>query len=165
MSYDKWKFRQHIGEDVEDNDGCLRPFCTIAVLVFLFVFFSFCLNGCKAVKVGASHDRDSIRTEMRVDTFTRVVRDSVRVQLPCSDTIEVAYIDRWHKETIVQKSIERDTVRVCTTDTIRQPYPVEKVVVKNSGFARFCIWVVVILFVILLLNIAWRIFKVLNMRV
>lgn len=136
--------------------GC--GFCVgLAVLLLAFLVFAF--TGCKTVQVGQSHDRDSVRVEYRVDSFTHVIRDSVRIQLPCNDSIEVAYVDRWRTNTIYRYTALRDTIRVCSTDTIYQPYEVPVIKTQNSKFATFCIWNSVIIWVIIAITLSLLIYR------
>lgn len=111
----------------------------LAILATLF--FLWCATACKTVYVPVveTHETDSVRIETRVDTFYQHTHDSVRVQLPCSDSIEVAIIERWHTDTIREKSVQTDTVTVAQRDSVPQIVEVEKVVTENSPFARFCI--------------------------
>lgn len=97
---------------------------------------------CRVIRVnGGSHHSDSIRIEQRVDTFVQVLKDSVTIQLPCSDSISVAYVDRYHTDTRYIRTLLHDTIRTERIDSIPYPVEVERVVTKNSGFANFCIWV------------------------
>lgn len=161
MSFEEWKFRQHIGEVQDEYGGCFDAILKVIALGCIIAAITWCFSGCKTIKVGQSHDKDSVRVEYRVDSFTHVIRDSVRVQLPCSDSIEVAYVDRWHTEYKDRTIKLHDTIRVCSTDTIYQPYPVKEVVTKNSGFAKFCIWHTIILWIILAIGITiWILLKV-----
>ncbi len=128
-----------------------------AILAFLLV--SILLSGCKTVRVGTSHERDSVRIEQQVDTFIREIIDSVRVQMPCSDTIEVAYVERWRTEYVKQKTASVDTFYLSKCDTIFQPYPVKEEVIKNSGFAKLCIWYFWITFVSFLIYLLLRYLK------
>lgn len=111
---------------------------TIVAYIILVVML---LTSCKTIHVGCgTHKADSVRVEMRVDTFMQVVKDSVTIQLPCSDSIEVAYVDRWHTNTLYKTRDVHDTIAVHEVDSVPYAVEVEKVVTQNSGFARFAIW-------------------------
>lgn len=149
MTEREQRFREHLGV-TDERGGCLSALLSTLAIVAIVVWATM-LTGCKTIKVGTAHDKDSVRVEYRVDSFTHVIRDSVRIQLPCNDSIEVAYIDRWHTEYKDRTLKVHDTIQVCSTDTIYQPYPVKEVVTKNSGFARFCIWHTIVVWIIILL--------------
>lgn len=151
MSFEEYRMKEHLDYD-EERGGCGSTILAVLLIVFLVGYIT-SLTGCKTVKVGTSHDKDSVRVEYRVDSFTQIVRDSVRIQLPCSDSIEVAYVDRWHTEYKDRTFKIHDTIRVCSTDTIYQPYPVVEYKTKNSGFARFCIWWTIGTWIIILLTL------------
>lgn len=144
-----------MNEDFEKDTKRLWWLLVVMTSVALVIMFS----GCKTIHVGQSHDRDSVRVEYRVDSFTHIIRDSVRVQLPCSDSIEVAYVDRWHTEYVKDKSIMHDTISVCSTDTIYKPYRIEVEKEVNSGFAKFCIWWTIGSWLLIALLIMWNVVK------
>lgn len=139
MTEREMRFREHYGID-DERSGCVSAFCTILVVIALLLCITI-ISACKTIKVeGGTHKRDSVRIEQRVDTFMLRVTDSVTIQLPCSDSIEVAYIDRWHTETVYKTRDIHDTLQVCKVDSVPYPVEVEKVVVRNSPFAKFCVW-------------------------
>lgn len=133
----------------------------LIAVILAFLLASILLSGCKTVRAGTSHERDSVRVEHRVDTFERLIIDSVRIQMPCSDTIEVAYVERKRTEKVKQKTASVDTIYISNRDTIFQPYPVkeEVVIIKNSGFATFCIWYFWITFISFLIYLLLRYLK------
>ena len=135
---------------------------TIVAYIILVVML---LTSCKTIHVGGgTHKADSVRVEMRVDTFMQVVKDSVTIQLPCSDSIEVAYVDRWHTNTIYKTRDIHDTIAVCKVDSVPYAVEVEKVVTKNSGFAMFAIWHTIGTWIILLAALAIWLFKKFYLR-
>lgn len=144
-----------MNEEFEKDTKRLWWLLVVMTAVALVIMFT----GCKTIHVGQAHDRDSVRVEYRVDSFTHIIRDSVRVQLPCSDSIEVAYVDRWHTEYKDRTMKLHDTISVCSTDTIYRPYRVEVEKVVNSGFAKFCIWWFVGSLLLIALMIAWNVLK------
>lgn len=122
-------------------------FAAILVALFLSV-----LSGCKSsqpIITPTTHESSVERTEMSVDTFWR---------------------DRWHTEKIkgdtiyVHDSIYLERVRYKYRDSIyvrtdSVPYPVEVPVRVRNGYDKFTargFWVFVGL---LVLFIAWRLFK------
>lgn len=129
--------------------------CALAIVTILMIAG---MTGCKTTRVGTQHDRDSVRVEYRTDTFTQVIRDSVVKQMPCSDSIEIAYIDRWRTNTIYRSTALHDTIRVASTDTIYQPYEVVKYKTHNSPFATCCIGIVIAILVILFIYLAIKIY-------
>lgn len=109
----------------------------IAIFVLGIIAVLLCTTGCKQQQFG-SHQQDSVRIVQRIDTFMVYSRDSVIMQMPCSDSIEVAYVDRWHTNTIINRTIAHDTISTCRIDTIIKPVDVVHEVVRNSRFAYFC---------------------------
>lgn len=111
------------------------------LLAVSMVLLAWGATSCRTyVPVVEEHTKDSVRVELRVDTFYQVVSDSVVVKLPCSDSIEVAYVDRWHTNTIYKVRERVDTIRYEQIDSI--PYIKEvagPVVYKNNRFGNFCI--------------------------
>lgn len=107
-------------------------------LVLLAWGFASCKT--KYIPVVEEHTRDSLVYINKTDTFYQHTFDSIRIQLPCSDSIEVAYVERWHTDTIREKSVRVDTISVERVDKEPQIVEVEKEVYKNDPFAKFCIW-------------------------
>lgn len=135
----------------------------VAIMVLLFLFslvIAAVFSCCKTIVPCVSHDSDSVRVDVRVDTFYRHTRDSVRIQLPCSDTIEVAYMERWHTDTIYKVREAHDTINVCKVDSI--PYAVEVVKPERyvPGFARFCMWFFAFVCLALIIYIVVRVLRV-----
>lgn len=92
-------------------------------LVAMSVMMS--LAGCASVKYVPV---ETVRTEIQYKD--RLQRDSVHVKdsvflLIKGDTV---FRDRWH--TVYKDKVVRDTAYVCKNDSIRVPYPVEKVLSK-----------------------------------
>lgn len=136
-----------------------RYYALVLTIIMCILLIGCVLTSCKTISVGTKHDRDSIRIEYRTDTLTIRTLDSVRIQLPCSDSIEVAYVDRWRTNTIHHSTAIHDTIRVCSTDTIYQPYEVPVIKTQNSRFATFCIWHTIIIWVLIVLAMAVWILK------
>lgn len=131
----------------------------LAVLAIVLLIWG--MASCKTVYVPVveEHTKDSVRTEVRVDTFYREIKDSVVVQMPCNDSIEIAYVDRWHTDTKYIIREVHDTTTVAQVDKEPQIVEVEKVVTQNSGLAKFCIWFFFIVLAVVLGVIGWKLFK------
>lgn len=128
--------------------------------LILTVILCFVLISCKTIKVeGETHKRDSTRVEYRVDSFYHYIHDSVRVQLPCSDSIDVAYVERWHDEEIRDKKALHDTIRIERLDSIPYPVEVEKVVIQNSPMAKAALWYMWVSIAAIALVIGWKLFR------
>lgn len=105
-----------------------------------------------------NHSRDSVRVEHRIDSVVQVIHDSVTVQMPCNDSIEVAYIDRWRTEYRDRKVAVHDTIVKHTIDTIYTPVEVIREVEVHGFFYRsgVTIWCIAA-FMILLLMVVFTI--------
>ena len=125
-----------------------------AIMLMLCIMF-----GCKPQQQFGSHTKDSVRVEQRIDTFLLMSHDSVIVQMPCSDSIEVAYVDRWHTNTIYKRTISHDTINTYRLDSVPYPVEVEKVVIRNSRIATFALWYMWISLVAIVAAIALYIYR------
>lgn len=101
--------------------GCMAfvLYCTIAACILIMLAGALC--GCtRTVYVPT----ESVRTEYRDRDVERVVTDTVRderfVYVKGDTVLDIR--DRWHHST----EYVRDTCYVELTDTIREPYPVER---------------------------------------
>lgn len=127
----------------------------IGLAILAIVFALICMvafSGCKTVQVVTEvHDSIQVRTEVRVDS---VWRDRVRVEKIAGDTVKILDSVIVEKYRIVEKA---DTLRVC--DSI--PYAVEvQVPVKvRSGYDKFCSCAFWIIIALVLLFVAWKLFK------
>lgn len=125
-------------------------FCIILAAVLVALFLSF--TGCKTLPpIIPQTQRDSVhtRTELRVDTFWR---DRWHTEKTKGDTVFI------HDSIYFEKIKFRDRVdSVVVRDSI--PYPIEVPVRMRNGYDKFTargFWVFV---GVLLLYIAWRLFK------
>lgn len=93
---------------------------------FLSILILLCCTSCKQVEyvpqVTVQHDSIYI-AQHSVDTIMQ--RDSIYVA-KVGDTI---YQERWHTKYVVREKI--DTLHIAQHDTLRIPYPVERVVTKS----------------------------------
>ena len=90
----------------------------IGVLVLLVIsFFSSCTRTVYVPKVTVEHDSIYIATHTRDSVY---LRDSIYIREK-GDTV---YLERWRTQYVERLRI--DTLSVLQSDTIREPYPVEK---------------------------------------
>lgn len=133
----------------------------IVAILYAIVIVSL-LSGCKTQHIPCiSHDSDSVRVVVKTDTFWRATHDSVRIQLPCSDTIEVAYLERWHIDTIRTKSVQHDTIAVCKMDTIFEAVEVPVPTRERNWYDRFTsagFWILLGIDLLILLVCALRVY-------
>lgn len=109
-----------------------------------------CCTSCKQVEyipqVTVQHDSIYI-AKHSVDTIMQ--RDSIYVA-KVGDTI---YQERWHTKYVVREKI--DTLHIAHVDTLRIPYPVERVVTKSSipkwAVLLSCMGAASLLYIILIL--------------
>lgn len=148
------------------NEDDKAKLAIMAIAAASLLWFFMCLYGCKTQYIPGNevHTKDSANISVRVDTFIHHTRDSIVTKLPCSDTIEVAYVDRWHYERITEKQIKNDTIRVASNDSIPVIVEVEKEVVRNSWFAKFCIWLVILGAIAAAATIAYKVIKRIYIR-
>lgn len=125
----------------QEDENKKANYAIWAVFVFTMVVLLWGTTACKTryIPVVEEHTKDSVKNEVKVDTFYQVVKDSVVVQMPCNDSIEVAYVDRWHTDYIYKVKEVHDTTQVVQVDKEPQIVEVEKVITKNSRFANFSI--------------------------
>ncbi len=99
----------------------LTSFLSILILILL------CCTSCKQIEyvpqVSVQHDSIFV-AKHSVDTIMQ--RDSIYVA-KLGDTI---YQERWHTKYVAREKI--DTISIAQHDTLRIPYPVERVVTKSS---------------------------------
>lgn len=94
-------------------------YCAIAVCILLMVTGALC--GCTRTVYTPV---ESVRTEYRDRDIERVVTDTVRDErfvFVRGDTV-IDWRDRWHHST----EYIHDTCYIERTDTIREPYPIER---------------------------------------
>ena len=117
---------------------------------FLSILILLCCTSCKQVEyipqVSVQHDSIYI-AQHSVDTIMQ--RDSIYVA-KVGDTI---YQERWHTKYVVREKI--DTLHIAQHDTLRIPYPVERVVTKSSipkwAVLLSCMGAASLLYIILIL--------------
>ena len=127
-----------------------------AILSIILVSILFC--GCRNPHFG-THVQDSTRVVHRIDTFMVYAHDSVIMQMPCSDSIEIAYVDRWHTNTIYKNAAVHDTISTYRLDSVPFPVYIEKEVVRNSKTATFALWYMWTSFVLIAAGIALFIYR------
>lgn len=153
--------------DSMDKDELFEKLTSAIVVTLVCIGMAIALFGCKTHYAPVDvHDRDSTHVQIKTDTFWRHTIDSIVTQMPCSDSIEVAYEHVYHSDIIRDKQTIHDTTIVNNTDTIYQPYEVivEKEIVRNSKFATFCVWHTFAVWAILAIIIAVFITKKIYLR-
>lgn len=136
---------QDNGQGVNNRPDIVHPFYFLGLIVISLILLAFV--GCKSTQPptlpNTTHtDRDSIRTELRIDT---IHRDRWHKEYQKGDTIFIHdSIDRWHAHYIyIHDSIDNSRI-----DTIYQTVEVEKKgseFLQNSGIA---LWALIALVVI-----------------
>lgn len=129
----------------------------LAALFAMIALFSGCAAQ-KVVTVPLNNNRDSVRveTQLRVDS---VWRDRWHTEFIKGDTVHVydsVYVDRWR---YINK-----TDSICVRDTISVPVEVSVPVRERNGYDRFTSWGFWILFLLLVLRVAWWFFKTYYLR-
>lgn len=90
----------------------------IGILVLIVMgFFSSCTRTVYVPKVSVEHDSIYIATHTRDSVY---LRDSIYIREK-GDTI---FLERWRTQYVERLRV--DTLNVMQSDTIREPYPVEK---------------------------------------
>lgn len=90
----------------------------ICILVLMLTgFFSSCTRTVYVPKVTVEHDSIYIATHTRDSVY---LRDSIYIREK-GDTV---YLERWRTKYVERLRV--DTTTVTVSDTIREPYPVEK---------------------------------------
>ena len=100
--------------------------------------------------------------EHKTDTLiqTKVQRDSVWLHdsIHVTERGDTVRIERWHTKYI--ESIRHDTTYISKTDTIPQPYPVEKLVEKPlSKTQRTLMYLGIASLLAAIVSVAWRLKK------
>lgn len=120
-------------------------------IIFACILMLLC-TGCKTIKTVVEYrDREVIKTELQHDSIYQ--HDSVYIASR-NDTV---FRDRWHTE-YAYRYINRVDSFV-QIDSIPYPVEVTTVVTKNSGFARFTIWLFWILVAAGAGFVGWRVFR------
>lgn len=128
-----------------------------AMLGFLIAAMVVCLllSSCSTVKYVPV-------VEHKTDTLiqTKVQRDSVWLHdsIHVTERGDTVRIERWHTKYI--ESIRHDTTYISKTDTIPQPYPVEKLVEKPlSKTQRTLMYLGIASLLAAIVAVAWRLKK------
>lgn len=134
--------------------GCLRM---AAMLGFLIAAMVVCLllSSCSTVKYVPV-------VEHKTDTMiqTKVQRDSVWLHdsIHVTERGDTVRIERWHTKYI--ESVRHDTTYISKTDTVPQPYPVEKLVEKPlSKTQRTLMYLGIASLLAGIVAVAWRLKK------
>lgn len=104
-------------------------------LIFCIIISLFCSCGStKYVSVPEYHFRDSTKMIYQHDSI--YMHDSV-YQYKSGDTM---FIDRWHN--VYKQIIKHDSVGTTKQDSIKVPYPVDKIVtvIKMNFFQKIFFW-------------------------
>lgn len=109
-------------------------------LIFCIIISLFCSCGStKYVTVPEYHFRDSTKMVYQHDSI--YTHDSI-YQYLSGDTM---FINKWH--TVYKQVIKHDSINTTKQDSIKVPYPVEKIVTitKMSLFQKIFFWIGLVL--------------------
>lgn len=130
---------------------CRHTFFAYLIAIVLTVILCVCFGGCKTVQ-SASHSRDSIRVEYRLDSVYVYQHDSIfRDRRRSGDTVYVT-VEKWQTRYKDKLREVHDTIRVVQTNSVTVSVPRER-----SGYDKFTSW---FFWVVLVLLLAWGAFKV-----
>lgn len=136
------------------NEGCLNK-VGLGLACLLVTCLLLCFCSCGQVRYVPV---ETVKTE--VEYRDRWQRDSIHVRdsIYVRERGDTVFIDRWH--TFYKDRILRDTMYVNRTDTIREPYPVEKSLSKWESFKiEIGGWAFGVILSFVLFAIIWLVYK------